>query len=136
MKRSAELSGKTLSGEPVSFSYDGYIDAMQRYSLQDIEEVVVRIENGSRRSGITGILEKMGIKRPKTEPVPEEVAVFFRDFAIVQEAEHPDFDRGVAIGSLATRIELALDQVPDEIRTSEFYDDLNSACREYDLIFR
>jgi hypothetical protein len=135
MRRSGDLTGETLSGITVSFTYDAYIDAMHRYSLQDIEAIVIQIEDEAReKSGITGFLEKFGIARAKADRVPEEVAHFFRDFCIIQETDHPDFDRGNAIGSLATRIELATGEVTAQ-QVQERGIDLQSDRGEYEQIF-
>lgn len=132
----SELAGKTLSGDVVSFSDEAYAEAMRLYRLKDIEAVATQVEDATReRRGISGLLSKFGIIKDKAPAVPEDVANFFRDFAIVQEVVHPDFDRAVAIGSLATRIELAMDQVPPEKLNAEFYDNLADARREYNLIF-
>lgn len=114
MVRSSTLSSETLSGLQVSFSYAAYVDAMQRYGIKDIEAVVTRVEKGKK--------------------VSPEVIAFFRDFTIIQEADHPDFDRGMAIGSLATRLELATGQVPVE-KTRETLNQLEHAQIEYDLVF-
>ena len=136
MRRSIELSGELPSGEIVSFSYAAYIDAMQRYSLRDTEAVVLQVEAGSReRSGVAGFLAKFGVIVARAEPVPEETANFFRNFAVIQEVAHLEYDRGIAIGSLATRIQLALGQIPSEKLTPEFYASFASARREYDLVF-
>jgi hypothetical protein len=108
------LTGETHAGISISFSHAAYADAMERYNLKDVEEVARKLEKGIK--------------------VDPEVVDFFRDFAIVQEVDHPDFDRGIAIGSLATRIELATGQV-----TAEELDrrgiDQEAARAEYDLIF-
>ncbi len=135
-RRLESLTGETLSGVSVSFSYNAYADAMRLYSLKDIEAVVIQVEAEARKkSGVTCLLSKFGMTSTKATNVPEEVALFFRDFAIIQEFGHPDFDRGVAIGSLATRIELSLGLVPAEERTPEFYSELAGARRDYEQIF-
>lgn len=110
----SELAGETHSGTLVSFSRAAYVDAMARYRLKDIEEVVIRVEKGKR--------------------VAPEVINFFRDFAIIQEADHPDFDRGMAIGSLATRLELATGQVT-LAQLKELGHDYEAARTEYDHVF-
>jgi len=131
-----KLTGKTLSGEDVGFSYAAFSEAMDLYSLKNIEAVVERVENEVKeKSGVADFLSMFGFGKKSVEKVPQEVALFFRDLAIIQEVDHPDHDLGMAIGTLATRIELALDMVPADIRTEEFYDQLAEDRREYDYIF-
>ena len=117
MANSAELRAETLNGTNVSFSYAAYCDSIERYNVKDIEAFVERIEN----------------KKPWQRIDPAE-ADFFRDFAAIQEQAHSDFDRGIAIGSLATRIELATGQVPDE-KIDATIQGLEVARVEYDLVF-
>jgi hypothetical protein len=107
MRRAARLSGETISGTTVSFSYAAYMDAMRCFTLKDIEAVVIKVEEGAREeSGVTGFLKAFGINRPKPEPVPVEVANFFRDFAIVQEADHPRVPAEVPAGAGHHRLPL------------------------------
>lgn len=110
----SENRGETHAGETVSFSDEAYADAMERYSLKDIEDVVRRLEADLW--------------------VQPGTAEFFRDFAIIQEEKHPDFDRGNAIGSLATRIEIATGEITtDELDRSDI--NYMAARAEYDLVF-
>ncbi len=114
LRSRGSLVGEIHSGREVSFSRAAYADAMQRYKLKDIEDVVIQIE---RREG-----------------VGSGVGSFFRDFAIVQEVDHPDFDRGTGIGSLATRIELARGEVTiQELRQKGI--DVAADIVEYNLAF-
>jgi hypothetical protein len=106
--------GETLSGRSVSFSREAYVGAMQHFNVADIAHVVQRVERG--------------------EDVAAPVVNFFRDFAIVQETTNPDFEVGIAIGSLATRIELATGQATarDLVRSNA---DDGAARLAYDQIF-
>lgn len=109
------LTARTLKNIEVSFDHSAFINAMARYRLADIEEVAIKLERGYK--------------------VAAGVAEFFRDFAIIQAAEHPDFDRGLGIASLAIRIEVAMgDVTPEEL--VEMGIDLAAASHEYDLAFR
>ena len=110
-----DLAGETHTGLIVSFSHAAYADAMQRYSLKDIEDIVCKLEKGRK--------------------VPQEIADFFRDLSIIQEVDHPDYDRGIAIGSLATRIELATGEITEEKLKNRGIDH-EAACAEYDLVFK
>jgi hypothetical protein len=112
--RRGPLTGETLSGTTVSFSLEAYLDAMERYRLRDIEQVVKAVEEGGE--------------------VPPELISFFRDFVIVQEVNHPDHDRAVGIGSLAMRIEIATGEVTaQELEAGGI--DIDSARHEYELAF-
>ena len=110
-------SGFTHRGREVSFSDEAFIAAMSEFSLQDIADVVGTLES----------------KKP-SKKVSQDIAEFMRDFAIIQEVDHPDFDRGYGIGNLATRIELALGQVTEAELQAKGYD-LVAASYDYELAF-
>lgn len=136
LRERSNLTGETHAGVAVSFSYEAYTEAFRLYKSKDIEAIAKKLEDGVKeKRGVFDFLRHFGVHKEKGQSVPEEVANFFRDFAIIQEFDHPDFDRGNAIGSLATRIELALDQVPTEKLTQEFFDQHTDACRDYENLF-
>ncbi len=107
------IDAETTNGV-ISFSYEAYTDAMERYTLGDMLAVVELTESGLM--------------------LDRETVDFVRDFAIVQAEVHPDTDRGIGIGSLAMRLDLATGRTSEEEFKARGVD-IDGAIREFELAF-